>query len=426
MFLTKGCEIKDGKLHIGGLSAEALAKEYGTPLYVMNEDIIREKCREFKVAFAKHFGEKAKPFFASKAFCCKEIYRIMKAEGLGTDVVSGGELYTALAVGFPACDIILHGNNKQESELAYAVESGVGFICVDNLPELLMVERIAREKGRTQGILFRVKPGVEAHTHEFIKTGQIDSKFGFSLDEAKEAIEMAQKLNSIKLRGIHIHIGSQIFESEPFAEAAEIVLRLCGEISYTPEILNIGGGFGIDYTAKDDTPNLDGQIEVTAERIKSTCAELSMPVPFIISEPGRAIVGEAGTTLYKIGAVKEIKDIRTYVSVDGGMTDNPRYVLYGSEYTFINASRADDSADKLVTIAGKCCESGDLLGKDVTIADSSRVGDTLAVLCTGAYNYSMACHYNRTPKATVVMVSNGSARVVVRREGYEDLARHDI
>ena len=425
MFLTKGCEIKDGKLHIGGLSAEDLAKEFGTPLYVMNEDIIREKCREFKAAFSSHFGEKAKPFFASKAFCCKEIYRIMKSEGLGTDVVSGGELFTALAAGFPACDIILHGNNKQEEEIIYAVESGVGIICVDNLPELLMVERVARERNRRQGILFRVKPGVEAHTHEFIKTGQIDSKFGFSLEDVKEAVKASTGLDSINLRGFHIHIGSQIFDCEPFAEAAEIVLRFCDEIKFTPEILNIGGGFGIDYTPKDDTPKLFEQIRVTAERIKAVCSELSIPVPYIISEPGRAIVGESGTTLYKVGAIKEIEDIRTYVSVDGGMTDNPRYILYGSEYTFINAVRAGND-EKLVTVAGKCCESGDLLGKDVPIAADTRVSDLLAVLCTGAYNYSMANHYNRTPNPAIVMVSGGAARVIVKRERYEDLARNDV
>ena len=419
-----------GRLTIGGADAVELAREYGTPLYVMDEGTIREACRSYKSSIEEFYGGRGLPLYASKAFCCKEIYRIMAEEGMGTDVVSGGELYTALAAGFPAQRIFFHGNNKTEAEIRLALEKGVGRIVADNIPELHTLSRIAVETGTTARLLLRVKPGVDAHTHSFIRTGQIDSKFGFALEtgEAEEAARLAGDLPGLELAGLHCHIGSQIFELEPFCLAAEIMLGLMSRLQKAGlpvKELNLGGGFGIRYTQEEHPQPYRAFMKAVAERVAAVCKAQGMETPYIYIEPGRSIVGPAGATLYTVGAVKEIPGVRTYVSVDGGMTDNPRYALYQSAYELLVADRADKERDWKVTVAGRCCESGDLLQEHTPI-QPCRPGDILAVLATGAYNYSMSSNYNRIPRPPVVMVRDGEARVVVKGETYEDLIRNDV
>ena len=421
----------EGHLMLGGVDAVALAKEYHTPLYVMEEDVVRSAMRAYRRSMEEFYQGHGLVCYASKAFCCKEMCRIAMAEGLGLDVVSGGELYTALSVGFPSEKIVFHGNNKSEAELSMALDQGVGRIVVDGLEELSLISRLAAEKGVTAGILLRIKPGVDAHTHDFIRTGQIDSKFGLALEtgEAMEAVKTALATPAVKLLGLHCHIGSQILDAEPFVHTARVMMQFIADIRSETgaemEELNLGGGFGIQYTSKDDPLPYAKYMEEVSGEIRRCAAMHSLKVPFILMEPGRSIVGEAGTTLYTVGNSKHIPGIRDYLAVDGGMGDNPRYALYQSQYTFLLANRADAPTDTVVTIAGKCCESGDLLGEHVSLPKASQ-GDILAVLSTGAYNYSMASNYNRNPIPPVVMVKDGQSRVIVRGQTYEDIARNDI
>lgn len=420
-----------GHLTIGGADALELAGQYGTPLYVLDENAVRAACRCYRESMERFYDGNGKVLYASKAFCCKEIYRIVHEEGLGADVVSSGELYTALQAGLPAQRIYFHGNNKTSADLRYAIESRVGRIVVDNLSELERLETLLEKLGADQEILLRIKPGIDAHTHDFIRTGQIDSKFGFALEtgEAQHAVQKALELERVKLVGLHCHIGSQIFDVEPFGAAAQVMLRFMAkvhqEFGAQLEVLNLGGGFGIRYTQDQDPVPYESYMQTVSATVKEECASLGIPVPHIVLEPGRSIVGDAGATLYTVGAVKEIPKIRTYVSVDGGMADNPRYALYQSEYEAVVAAKADQPKTRKVTIAGCCCESGDLLGEDIFIQECSP-GDILAVLCTGAYNYSMASNYNRLPRPAVVMVRDGKPRLIVRRETFEDLTRCDL
>ncbi len=420
-----------GHFMFGGADVTELAKKYGTPLYVMDEALIRENCRAFQSSIERCYGGKGMVCYASKAFSCKEIYRIMNEEGMGIDVVSAGELYTALSVGFPAERIGFHGNNKTQQELEYAVSNGVGRIIVDNLTELELLDKIAEAAGKTVSVMFRIKPGIDAHTHSFIRTGQIDSKFGFALEtgEAMAAVREATALHHVLLKGVHCHIGSQIFDVAPFAEAARVMMRFIADVKTETGIeiseLNLGGGFGIKYTAVDKPPAYDSYMEQVSLVIKQMAGQLGVEVPFVYIEPGRSIVGAAGITLYTVGAVKNIPNIRTYVSVDGGMTDNPRYALYESQYEMLIANKASQEKSQTVTVAGKCCESGDLLGKDISL-QTAEPGDILAVLSTGAYNYSMASNYNRIGRPAVVMINNGADRLIVRRESLEDLVKNDI
>ncbi len=431
-FLTKNMAVNQaGHLTVSGVDMVSLAKEYGTPLYVMDEALIRENCRLFRESIAQFYHGNGLVCYASKAFSCKEIYRIVQSEGLGIDVVSAGELYTARSVGFPAEKICFHGNNKTPEELRYALEQNVGRIIVDNLTELELLEQLAAEQDRTASIMLRIKPGIDAHTHSFIKTGQIDSKFGFALEtgEAMAAVKEAQKLEHVELKGLHCHIGSQIFDITPFEAAAEVMLQFMADIRRETGLLvrelNLGGGFGIKYVSEDRPAPYESYMEQVAEAVKKAAARQELPVPFIYIEPGRSIVGAAGLTLYTVGGVKQIPKIRTYVSVDGGMTDNPRYALYEARYEMLLANRAAEAKTETVTVAGKCCESGDLLGKDVPL-QPARPGDILAVLSTGAYNYSMSSNYNRLPKPAVVLLRDGKARIAVKRETLEDLLRNDI
>ena len=420
-----------GHLTIGGADTVELAEKYGTPLYVLDENDIRNNCRQFKNAFQKYYGGNAKVYYASKAFSCKEMYRIADSEGICADVVSGGELYTALAAGFPAEKIGFHGNNKTTDELAFAVDSRVGNIIVDNMTELQLLSEIAKEKGVCQKIFLRIKPGIDCHTHDYIKTGQIDCKFGFALEngEAFEAAKTACQFSGVELIGIHCHIGSQIFETQPFADAADIMVAFAKNIEEslgkTLSDINFGGGYGIKYLETDKPIPKDESIRILCEAVKEACAKYDFSLPTLSIEPGRSIVGDANLTLYTIGNVKTIKDIRTYVSVDGGMSDNPRYALYQAEYEAIVANKANKDRDFVCTIAGKCCESGDLIQEHTKI-QTPKAGDILAVLATGAYNYSMASNYNRIPRPAAVMVKDGKARIIINRETYEDLVKKDV
>ena len=420
-----------GHLEISGCDTVRLAEQYGTPLYVMSEDEIRDTCRRYAASFARNYGGNGKPIYASKAFSCKEIYRIVLSEGLDVEVVSGGELYTALLAGVPGNQIHFQGNNKTMGELTMAVENNVGDIVVDNLSELEKLEAVAAAHNVTVSVSFRIKPGIDAHTHEFIRTGQVDSKFGLDLanGEAMEALRRAKELPHISVKGLHCHIGSQILEKAPFVHAAEVMLsfyaKIRDELGLTLETLNLGGGFGIHYTEQDDAIPYEEYMEAVSAVIHETCQKLELPLPRIYIEPGRSIVGEAGLTLYTVGNIKTIPDVRSYVAIDGGMFDNPRYALYQSDYTCLVANKADQPADYIATIAGKCCESGDLIQEHTPIQEPEE-GDILAVLSTGAYNYSMASNYNRNLKPAVVMVSQGESRLAVKGETYEDLVRNDV
>lgn len=422
---------ENGELILGGVGVKTLAAQYGTPLYVMDENVIRSNMRAFKSSMDKYYGGKGLVCYASKAFSCKEIYRIAKEEGIGADVVSIGEMYTAKSVGFPMDQVCFHGNNKTRRELEAALDWGVTRIVVDNLTELHTLSALAKEKGIIAEILLRIKPGIDAHTHNFIRTGQIDSKFGLALEtgEAMEGVKEALAAESVTLRGLHCHIGSQIFSVDPFVHAAEVMMGFLGQIKAETGVelpeLNLGGGFGILYTDEDEPVPFGDYMEPVSRAVKASAEKLGLSQPFVLIEPGRSIVGEAGTTLYTVGSVKEIPDIRTYVSVDGGMGDNPRYILYQAKYDMILANRVNEPATETVTVAGRCCESGDLLGENVPLA-SAKPGDLLAVFATGAYNYSMASRYNRVGIPPVVMVKDGASRVIVRGESLEDLVRNDL
>ncbi len=432
MFVSDALSINEkNHLTVGGCDAVELAKKYGTPLYVLDETAMRRAAALYRDSIDKFYGGRGLVFYASKALCCLEVLRIVNSEGLGADVVSGGELYTALKAGMPAERLCMHGNNKTYDELVYAIESGVGRIVVDNAPELEAISAICAERGLCQKVLFRIKPGIDAHTHNFIMTGQIDSKFGFALEtgEARDIVLKALSLPGVEVGGVHCHIGSQIHELEPFRRAAEVLVGFIADIKdetgYEMKELNLGGGYGVMYTEADDPIEFDKYIEAVSLVLKDTCEKRGVSLPFVMMEPGRSIVAAAGVTLYTVGAIKDIPNVRRYVSVDGGMCDNPRYILYQSEYTALVANRAGDKPVQKVTVAGRCCESGDLVGENMPL-QSVAAGDTLAVLTTGAYNYSMASNYNRVPRSAMVMTRNGESRLIVRRETYEDLVRNDI
>ena len=432
MFVSSNLSTNEqGHLTIGGVDALSLVKEYGTPLYVMDEDTIRNACRDFVKSMEENYDGNGRVAYASKAFSCKEIYRIMKDENMGIDVVSGGELYTALSVDFPAEKIYFHGNNKTYAELEYAMEKGVGRIIVDNLEELNNLNEIAGKMGKKADIMFRIKPGVDAHTHDFIQTGKVDSKFGFAIEtgEAFSIVSEALKKENINLKGLHCHIGSQILDVDPFVFTAEVMfnfmLKIRKELGVTLPELNLGGGFGIKYVPEDDAKGYDTFMQNVSVKVKELCKDNNYPVPFIVIEPGRSIVANAGTTLYTVGSVKNIPNIKTYVSVNGGMSDNPRYALYQAPYTLAIADRANEEGNTLVTVAGRNCESGDIIQENIML-NSPKAGDTLAVFCTGAYNFSMASNYNRVPRPPVVMIKDGKSRVIVKRETYEDIIKNDI
>ena len=431
MFLHGTSRInKQGHLEIGGVDTVELESNFGTPLYVYDVALIRQRARGFKETFEKH-GVKAQVAYASKAFSTIAMVQVVHEEGLSLDVVSGGELYTALAADFPKERIHFHGNNKSRAELEMAIKEDVGCIVVDNFYEIALLQEITEQYPKKMPVLLRLTPGIEAHTHDYILTGQEDSKFGFDLQngQADEAVRLVQNSKGLELLGIHCHIGSQIFETTGFIMATQKLFAKMKEwkqrIEFVPQVLNLGGGFGIRYTEEDQPIPVSQYVEVIIEEVKKQSKQLEVEIPEIWIEPGRSLVGDAGTTLYSIGSRKHVPNVREYVAIDGGMNDNIRPALYQAKYEAVIANRMNDESDELVSIAGKCCESGDMLMWDVHLPKANP-DDLLAMFCTGAYGYSMASHYNRLPKPAVVFVEDGEAQLVVKRETYEDIVKNDV
>ena len=424
----------NGHLEIGGADAVNLAKEFGTPLYVFDEAYIRKMMSIYRDTLQNKYDGNGLVLYASKAFSCQAIYRIADEERIGIDVVSGGELYTALQAGFPAERIYMHGNNKLYYEICEALDAKIGCIVADAYSEIDMIDAEAKKRGMVQKILLRINPGVEAHTHAFVQTATTDSKFGFSISDgtAEAVTKYALTKKNVRLAGYHCHIGSQIFEKQSFVLAVEkcmsFVAEMRDKLSFEADTMNLGGGFGIWYTDEDrkiPAENYAEYLEALIEAVKTTCEEKSLKKPYILIEPGRSIVGEAGVTLYTVGAIKDIPGVKKYLAIDGGMFDNPRYALYQSKYTPILANRANEEATEVVSIAGKCCESGDLIAVNVNLP-KAETGDVLAILSTGAYNYSMAMNYNRNMIPPCVLVKDGQAEYIVRPQSYADLNRNDV
>ena len=432
MKLQGTMEIKDNVLHIGGVNTLDLVKKYKTPLYVFDEELIRNKCREYIKSFkVKENGNKVA--YAGKAFLTKYMCKLVCEEGLCLDVVSGGELYTAYKAGMPMENILFHGNNKTVDEVKLGIELGVGRFVVDNFYELDLIEKFCLENNKTQKIYFRVTPGIDAHTHKYIRTGQIDSKFGFALinGDFYKAVEKVKQYKNIELVGIHAHIGSQIFEIKPFLDEVEIMLKLLKEVNENNDDINLtevdlGGGIGVYYTEEDKPKTISEFFEAIINTADEVCEELNIKRPTLLIEPGRSLVANAGSTIYTVGSIKEIKNVRTYVSVDGGMTDNIRPSLYQADYECGIVNKINKTGhNHKVTIAGKCCESGDILISDTEIGDINS-GDILITTTTGAYGYSMASNYNKIPKNPVVFVQNGEDKLACKRQSYEDLLALEV
>lgn len=419
-----------GILEIGGVQATDLAKDFGTPLFVYDTALIKKQAQGFKQTF-EELGVKHRVIYASKAFTSKAIYQLLQKEGLGFDVVSDGELHTALVSGVNPDMIEFHGNNKSYSELLTAVEEKVGMIVLDNFHELELLKAITEEKKQIQKVMLRVTPGVDAHTHDYILTGQEDSKFGFDVKsgQAANAFEKVQESQYLHLSGIHCHIGSQIFDTTGFSFATEKMLEILMDwqkkYDYVAEILNLGGGFGVTYTSEDHPLPAKDYVKQMVEKVKEECDRLDYPLPEVWIEPGRSIVAEAGTSLYTVGSRKDVEGVRNFVAVDGGMGDNIRPALYGSKYNAFLANRALDDLTEVVTLVGKYCESGDKLIEDLKLP-KAKPNDLVAMTTTGAYGYSMASNYNRNQKPAVVFVENGKTQLVVKRETIEDVARFDL
>lgn len=420
---------EQGHLTVDGMDVVSLAERFGTPLYVLSERAIRERCRSYRAAM-RTVDPQGEVVYAGKALLTTAIARILDEEGLHLDVVSGGELYTALAAGFPAERIHFNGNAKTQAEIELAINAGIGRFIVDNFGEIELIETVAAAAGKRATALIRVTPGIEAHTHEFIQTGVTDSKFGFNYEggQAFAAAERILRSRQIMLAGLQCHLGSQILAREPFERAAEVMIQLADEIrsrlGHTVGELDLGGGLGVRYLAGDNPPSVAELLAGMGAAVRSACAARGLPVPRLIVEPGRSIVAEAGLILYRVSAVKDIPGVRRYVAVDGGMADNIRPALYGARYTIINASRLDEADAAPVTVAGRCCESGDIVARDVALPEP-HVGDILAVLTAGAYTFSMASNYNRLPRPAMVLVGDGCADLIVERQSYQDVIAQD-
>ncbi len=427
--ICENLSVKDGHLYFAGQDTAELAARYGTPLYLMDEDRIRLHCREYLAAVRENFGEKGMVLYASKAASYKRLYQIMKEEGVGIDVVSPGEMFTAKAAGFDLSRAYFHSNNKSDADIALAMEMGIGYFVVDNEEELYAIDRLA--KGR-QKILIRLTPGIDPHTYEAVATGKVDSKFGFAIatGQATDIVNKALGCENIELCGFHCHVGSQVFEPDVFLASADVMLRFMAQIKketgYVAEQLDLGGGFGVRYIKEQPTADIARNIREIADFVKSKCEELGLAMPVIGFEPGRSMVADAGLTLYTVGSCKKILGYLTYLSVDGGMTDNVRHAMYGAPYTILPATKMDEPCTMAVTVAGRCCESGDILQRDVPMPESMVRGDLLACLTTGAYHYSMASNYNRIPRPPVVMLRGGESYLAVKRESYEDLVDLDV
>ncbi|WP_032122289.1 diaminopimelate decarboxylase [Clostridium amazonitimonense] len=423
-------EVVKDNLSIGGVDTTTLVEKFGTPLYVIDEALVRDNCRRYFNSF-KVKERDNRVAYAGKAFLTIAMCQIIKEEGLNLDVVSGGELYTAFKSGFPMERIYFHGNNKTFEEINMALGFGIGRVVVDNIQELEIINKISLSLGRAQDILLRVTPGIEAHTHEYIKTGQIDSKFGFSVLNGNliEIMDIIKEMKGINFRGLHCHIGSQIFEPEAYEATIDVMTEMIRDLKKIKGIsvkeLNLGGGFGIYYKEGDEPKEIEEFSNIIINRMDERCRNLDIELPRLIIEPGRSIVGNAGTTLYTVGSIKDIPNVRKYVSVDGGMTDNIRPSLYNAEYECVLANKVTGSLDEQVTISGKCCESGDVLLSDVKIPIATQ-GDVLAVLSTGAYCYAMSSNYNKIPKAPVVLVKGGRSTLICKRETYEDIIKNEL
>lgn len=414
---------------IAGQEVTRLAAEYGTPLYLMDEQRIRSNCRMYLKAFRENFPEDSLPLYASKAASFKQIYRIMAEEGMGVDVVSSGELYTALAAGFPAERIHFHGNCKTDADIAYGVASGIGCFIADNREELLALEKTAAGAGVTQAILLRVTPGIDPHTYEAVSTGKVDSKFGAAVEtgQAMELVKLALAQPHLKLLGLHCHVGSQVFGEDVYQRTIDIMAAFLAEIrdetGAVLEELNLGGGYGVRYTEEDETIDIPARLREVALHLRRETEKHGLPMPRFLMEPGRSIVADAGMTLYTVGSIKRIPGYKQYAAVDGGMTDNPRYALYQSRYTVYHGSKTGPT--ERFDVVGRCCESGDIIQPHVELPADTCRGDILAVCTTGAYNYSMASNYNCLPRPPIVMLTPEGSYTAVRRETFADLTALD-
>ena len=419
-----------GHLCFAGFDTLELAKEFGTPAYLLDGLRLRDNCRKYTESMHRAFGPDSQPFYASKALCFAGIYPILKEMGMGVDVVSGGELYTALKAGFPAGRICFHGNSKTDAEIRFAVDQNIGWFVVDNREELEVLGAYAAACGKVQNILLRVTPGIDPHTFAAVNTGKLDCQFGSPMEtgQALAITELALKTPGVCLQGFHCHIGSQIFDWVPFRDGAEKMLLFLQEVKaklgFCAKILNLGGGFGVAYVDSDPRVDIPRSIDMLGQYLRSRCAELELEMPRVFLEPGRSIVADAGMTLYRVSSIKTIEGHRSYVCVDGGMSDNPRYALYQSPYTVYHAE-SPAAGDFLCTLAGRCCESGALLQENILLPRPKR-GDVLAVACTGAYNYSMASNYNRVGRPPIILLEQDGPRVAVRRESWEDMLAREI
>ena len=424
---------ESGHLTFAGEDTVRLAAHYKTPLYLMDEDRIRENCRIYKTAMERAFGAGSYPLYASKAASFKRMYTIMQEEKMAIDVVSAGEIATAKRAGFSMERAFFHGNNKTDADISYAMAANVGYFVADHEEELEIISREAKSRGIRQKVLLRLTPGIDPHTYEAVATGKVDSKFGVAIEtgQADHFVQHALSLPNLRLMGYHCHVGSQVFDEDGsvYHNAAKIMMTFAAEMKkkYGAElqVLDLGGGYGVRYTDADPQVNIPENIEQLAGTIKSLCEELSLPMPAVLLEPGRSIVADAGMTLYTAGSTKSIPGYKNYVPVDGGMTDNPRYALYGSKYTVYLANRANEEANFSCDVVGRCCESGDIIQPNVLLPEPKR-GDLIAVCTTGAYNYSMASNYNRIPRPPVVMLSGGKPTLAVRRETVDDLTALDM
>ena len=422
----------NGHLHFAGQDTVALAKQYGTPLYLLDEDYIRHQCRVYQNAFKKHFGPSSRPLYASKANAFKRIYEIMKEEGMGIDVVSSGEIYTALQAGYDLSHAYFHSNNKTDRDIVYGMDNHIGYFVADNVEEIKAIEAEAGRRGIKQKVLLRLTPGIDPHTYEAIATGKVDSKFGSAIEtgQAEEITAFTLQQPHVELVGFHCHVGSQVFAEDVFERAAVIMLEFIAtmreKLGYLARQLDLGGGYGVRYLDTDPALDIPCRIGDVADVVHETCRRLSIPEPEIHMEPGRSIAADAGMTLYTVGTVKRIPGYKNYVSVDGGMSDNPRYALYRAPYTCLLADRVQEQPCMACSVVGRCCESGDIIQEHVFLPADVRRGDTLAVCTTGAYNYSMASNYNRLPRPAIVMLREGTNYLAVRRESFADLCRNEL
>ena len=415
------------RLVVGGCRLSELAERYGTPLYVIDEETVRSTCRAYREALIRHYPGPSLPVYASKANSSLLMSSIAASEGLGLDAVSAGELLTALQGGMPGERMVLHGNNKNDEELLLAFNNGVTIV-VDNQHDLERLAELVPADGPPARLMLRFTPGIECHTHEYIRTGHLDSKFGFDPDQLEPVLKQLLGQRWARLTGLHAHIGSQIFELEPHRDLAAVMadaLKLARDLGHPVEDLNVGGGLGIRYVESDDPPSIDQWVQVVAEAVAAACRERDLDLPRLMCEPGRSLVATAGVTLYAVGSRKTIPGVRTYVAIDGGMSDNPRPITYQSLYTCCLADRPQAAADETVNLVGKHCESGDVLLKDLPLP-KTQSGDIVAVFATGAYNASMSSNYNRIPRPAAVVVLNGSSELVQKREQPDDLLRYDV